>query len=197
VFKNNLDGKKGETMVSVQALFYREKTKAVSWSLTHGFMAFLIIMLVLFLASASGCSSEPEPVTKPITFLSPTPLSTEDMSKLTAGVQLASKEPDSDGVELESVGLAKEVSLIVVSFKGSVKTIANWQQGSVYLIDESTNVSYRETAVLPLMGPMIARPREEGQSGYVMLSNPGSAIKSGSVVTVVLGSYKRLHVTVE
>jgi hypothetical protein len=64
------------------------------------------------------------------------------------------------------------------------------------VIDEATGTIYSGIPVAPIIGPLIAQPVHEGQIGYVMLTNDGSGIKSGSVVTVILGDFKQEHVTV-
>ena len=57
-------------------------------------------------------------------------------------------------------------------------------------------MTYREIPVTPGVGPLISRPKKQGQSGYVMLKNAPQRIPEGSVVTVVLGSYRQEHVLV-
>jgi hypothetical protein len=44
---------------------------------------------------------------------------------------------------------------------------------------------------------LFVKPQEAGQEGYYMLINAGAGIKAGSLVTVVLGNYKREHITVQ
>jgi hypothetical protein len=164
-----------------------------------GLKPIIVIYLSLILVSLlmDSCQSKQEPSTKPITFITPTPQASVDITRQLADIKLVNKEPDPDGVELVSVGLAPEISQIMVVFKGPPDLIANWWQGSVYVIDESRNMVYKDIPLAPLIGPLIGKPQEAGQFGYAMLSNFDSLIKPGSVLTVVLGKYYREHVKVE
>jgi hypothetical protein len=130
-------------------------------------------------------------------FITQTPLPAADMTRLLAAYKKASSEPDPDGVELLSVGLAQDIRQIMVVFKGSPGVIANWWQGSVFVVDESRAMVYKIIPVAPLIGPLIGKPKEADQVGYCMLVNQDGGITSGSVVTVVLGSYKREHIKVQ
>jgi hypothetical protein len=49
---------------------------------------------------------------------------------------------------------------------------------------------------MPTVGPLLGRPKEPGQIGYVMLVNAPPGLHPGSIVTVVLGDCKQEHVTV-
>jgi hypothetical protein len=109
---------------------------------------------------------------------------------------LTTAEPDADGVELLGVGMAEEGSMIVVNFKGPAKLIQGWNQGSVYVVDEGNKVVYDEIPVAPVIGPLFGKPKSDGQPAYAMLNNVTPGIKPGSTVTVVLGEYRRDHVTV-
>ena len=93
--------------------------------------------------------------------------------------------------------MAEDGAMIVVNFKGPAKLIQKWYQGSIYLVDETTEVAYDQIPVAPKLGPLFNKPRLDGQAGFALLSNPDQGIKPGSVVTVVLGNYKREHVTVK
>jgi hypothetical protein len=84
-----------------------------------------------------------------------------------------------------------------VGFKVPPRTAENWWQGSVYVIDEGTGTVYKDIPVAPIIGPLLAKPVEEGQIGYAMLNNYRNGVKSGSVVSVVLGKFKREHITVQ
>lgn len=111
-------------------------------------------------------------------------------------VPVATTEPDADGVEFTGVSISGEEAYIVVQFKASPKTVQGWTQGTVYVVDEKTSAIYKDVPVAPIIGPLLGRPVEEGQLGYVMLFNQQDGIKPGSVVSVILGKYKRVHVTV-
>lgn len=109
---------------------------------------------------------------------------------------VATAEPDPDGVSFEGIGFAADGGYIMVQFKASVSQSQLWQQDYIYIVDEATRGVYKDIPIMPVVGPLIGRPSKEGQTGYVMLLNYYQGIKNGSVVTVVLGNYKREHVTV-
>jgi hypothetical protein len=100
-------------------------------------------------------------------------------------------------VELTGVSFGVDGDFISVQFRAQPQIARQWMQGNVYLVDEATGFKYNEIPVLPLIGPLIAHPREEGQPGYVMLVNPGRSLESGALVTVVLGDFKQEHVPVQ
>ena len=56
---------------------------------------------------------------------------------------------------------------------------------------------YKQVSVAPIIGPLIARPREAGQPGYVMFVHDPPTLRPGSVVTVVLDQFRQEHVVVE
>ena len=72
-----------------------------------------------------------------------------------------------------------------------------WRQDIVYVVDEATGAIYNEIPVLPVVGPLFGRPNDEDQIGYVMLVNAPSELRSGAIVTVVLGDFTQRHVTVQ
>jgi hypothetical protein len=85
--------------------------------------------------------------------------------------------------------------MVIVNFKAPVSVARSWAQGSVFVVDEATGDAYANIPMLPAVGPLFARPKEDGQVGYVMLANvPG--LRPGAVVTVVLGEFKKEHVVV-
>jgi len=100
-------------------------------------------------------------------------------------------------VELLRVDFAAEGKYIYVEFRAPPRVARQWRQGNVSVIDEATGTIYNGIPVAPIIGPLIAQPVHEGQIGYVMLNNDGLGVKSGSVVTVVLGDFKQEHVTVK
>ena len=87
--------------------------------------------------------------------------------------------------------------MIIIHFSGPAKLIQSWNQGSFYVIDEANGIDYSQIPVAPIIGPLFGKPQKDGQPGYVMLNNPGPGIKAGSIVTVVLGKYKRVHIKVQ
>ena len=55
---------------------------------------------------------------------------------------------------------------------------------------------YKEIPVMPIVGPLMGRPKIEGQVAYMMLINYGNGITKESKVSVVMGKYKREHIRV-
>ena len=106
-------------------------------------------------------------------------------------------EPDPDGISFESIGFAADGAYLMVQFKAPINQSQLWQQDYIYVVDEATRGVYKDIPIMPVVGPLIGRPVREGQSGYVMLANYYQGIKNGSIVTVVLGNYKREHVKVD
>jgi len=100
-------------------------------------------------------------------------------------------------VRLVGVSVGTETGLILVQFKANPSVARKWQQGVVYVVDEATGAIYNEIPVLPVVGPLFGRPKDEDQIGYVMLVNAPSELRSGAIVTVVLGDFSELHVTVQ
>jgi hypothetical protein len=98
---------------------------------------------------------------------------------------------------LLGVGFAADGAYVHVQFKAPPQVARGWKQGNVYVTDEATGIVYKDIPVMPILGPLIGHPQYGGQIGYVMLFNTSSGIKSGSVVTVVLGDFRQEHVTVK
>ena len=157
--------------------------KAIIW---------LLALAALFVLS--GCASEPKviPPTDQLVPNVPAPASPAPEMKV------AATEPDPDGVTLVAVGFGMNNQYISVAYKAPPAISDQWlpQSGDVYVIDEKTGVTYKDVPMVPVIGPLFERPKNENQLAYVMLVNPSFNIKSGSVLTVVLGNYKREHYTV-
>ncbi|MFZ0533012.1 MAG: hypothetical protein WAM09_07500 [Anaerolineales bacterium] len=100
-------------------------------------------------------------------------------------------------VKLLGVSLGTESGLILVQFKAPPALARHWQQGDVYLIDEATGAVYNEIPVMPVIGPLFARPKQSGQIGYVMLVNAPVPLQSSSLVTVTLGESIFEHILVK
>jgi hypothetical protein len=149
-----------------------------------------VSLAVICLALLAGCAPAQAEQLPPIKSWQKSLISTE-------GINLAAAEPDADGVSMTGVGLAEDGAMLIINFKGPAKLIQTWNQGSMYVVDEATGIDYSQIPVAPVIGPLFGKPVKDGQPGYVMLNNPDPGIKSGSVVTVVLGKYKRVHVTVK
>jgi hypothetical protein len=108
----------------------------------------------------------------------------------------ATDDASSSRVELLRVDFAAEGKYIYVEFRAPPRVARLWRQGNVSVIDEATGIIYNGIPVAPIIGPLIAQPVREGQIGYVMLVNLDFGIKTGAVVTVVLGNFKQEHVRV-
>lgn len=67
--------------------------------------------------------------------------------------------------------------------------------GEIYLKDEATGYVCR-TAVLPKMGMVISSRKKPGKVGYCLFRNTEYAIKAGSLVTLVIGGFRKEHLTV-
>jgi hypothetical protein len=127
-------------------------------------------------ATAMVPRATPMPETEPQDELEPTPLQT---------------------VEVMGVGFAGEGGMILVRFMAPPDVAEKWWQGSVSVADEASGIVYNEIPVMPKIGPLIGRPKFEGQPGYVMLVNPPPYLQPGAVVTVKLGNYSFEHVPVQ
>ncbi len=131
--------------------------------------------LALALASGDQREATPTPDTQPQDEPEPTPLQT---------------------VEVTGVGFAGEGGLIIVRFRAPPDVAEKWWQGSVAVTDEASGAVYNEIPLMPKIGPLIGRPKREGQLGYVMLVNAPPYLQRGAIVTVVLGNYTFEHVPV-
>lgn len=100
-------------------------------------------------------------------------------------------------VEVLGVSLAAESGYIMVQFRAPPRVAQEWWQGRVSVVDEATGTVYNEIPVIPKVGPLIGRPVEEGQLGYVMLVNAPVPLGPGGLVTVVLGAYTFEHLPVQ
>jgi len=109
----------------------------------------------------------------------------------------AKAEGAAGAVELVGVGFAAEGGFIAVQFKAPKEISDKWMQGNVYVVDEATGAVYDDIPMMPILGPLLARPPRTDQLGYVMFKNlAGHGLKSGDLVTVVLGNFKQEHVKV-
>jgi hypothetical protein len=171
-------------MTKCEITMIRGKYRWLLWQIPA--VVFILVIILVSFISCRSTSTEQLPEIKP--WVRP-PLSTE-------GIQLATIEPDADGIVLLGAGIAEEGEMIIINFKGPTKLIQSWNQGNVYIIDEATRIGYDQIPVAPVIGPLFGKPLEEGQPGYVMLNNFDHGIKSGSVISIILGKYKREHIIV-
>jgi len=153
--------------------------------------------------SASAVEPTPVPAVTPLPPLKPAaqPATGVASPSPTRSTELTdTEEADVDEVQLVRVEVGTESGLILVQFKAPHQVARTWQQGMVYVVDEATGAKYTEIPVLPVVGPLFARPKEAGQIGHVMFTNAAlgaAGLRRGSLVTVVLGSFKQEHVTVQ
>ncbi len=96
-----------------------------------------------------------------------------------------------------NVGFAAEGEYVIVNYRADLNVAQSFWPGVVSIVDEASGTIYNEVPVVPVIGPLIARPREQGQAGYVMLVNAPVPLQPGALVTVVLGNFKQEHVVVQ
>jgi hypothetical protein len=149
-----------------------------------------IVFLMILLVSCSKSEKETSLATI-VSNPSITSISSRDLSKY----QLTEKEADPDGATLMSVGFGAEGAYIDVSYKAPPALARLWMQGDVFVVNEKTGVVYADTVLMPVVGWLFQRPTDPDQVASVMLVNHG--LKTGDLVTVVLGKYKREHVIVK
>lgn len=100
-------------------------------------------------------------------------------------------------VEIVAVTTAADGAYIMVEFRAPVRLVDTWYQGRVSVINESTAAVYAEIPSVGTIGPLIGRPRSNGQLGYVMLVNAPVPLSAGAMVTVVLGDFKQEHLIIQ
>jgi hypothetical protein len=134
----------------------------------------------------------------PVVRLTPVPASTSALDELEATASATSDiyaGEDGSPIEITDVSFAGEGAYIIVQFFAPPKITHTWLQGNVSVIDETTGTVYNEIPVAPVIGPLIARPKQYGRLGYVMLVNAPTPLRAGAQVSVVLGDYRHEHLT--
>jgi hypothetical protein len=63
------------------------------------------------------------------------------------------------------------------------------------LIDEATGKT-STVGMVPRIGALMTHHPRVGGSGFLLFMNPDNVIKTGSLVTLVLGSYQKKHIRV-
>lgn len=144
-------------------------------------------------AQTPGLSGEEEAQPSPVVPVTP---STGEAGEAEPPTTPESEEA-ATAVELLGIGFAADGGFIMVQFLAPPQVATNWWQGSISVTDEATGTVYNEIPVMPLIGPLIGKPVEAGQLGYAMLVNAPTPLKTGAVVTVVLGDYVFEHQTVQ
>ncbi len=100
-------------------------------------------------------------------------------------------------IELLGVNYDYDGGFIMVQYKANPHAAERIVPDKVYVLDESTGTVYNDIPVAPLIGPLLGRPKHDGQTGYVMFVNFDYGIRVGSIVTVVLDGFKQEHVVVQ
>lgn len=104
---------------------------------------------------------------------------------------------DVAAVELLDMGFAAEDAFVIVNYRAPPRVAQTFWPGVFLVTDEANGMVFNEVSLMPLIGPLIARPVEPGQPGYFMLVHAPPILRSGSLVTVVLGDYTFEHVPVQ
>jgi len=68
--------------------------------------------------------------------------------------------------------------------------------GPVYIKDENTG-KMATVASVPKIGRLMTQRTKVGNSAYLLLGNPDNSIKAGSLVTLVIGEYRKEHIRVQ
>jgi hypothetical protein len=156
------------------------------------FIVTLLFLLILVSQLISCGKSETE---KPLASIVPNLTAPSANAIDLTRYQLTEKEPDPDGAELISVGFGAEGAYIDVSYKAPPALAKKWLQGDIFVVNQKTGVIYNDTVLMPVVGWLFQRPVDPDQVASVMLVNRG--LKSGDAVLVVLGKFKREHITVK
>ena len=127
----------------------------------------------------------------------PVPTSAEDTFPESPTPEPSVLETPTKEVKVMGVGFAGEGGFIMIRFLAPPEEAEKWWQGSVTVTDEASGDQYIEIPVMPKIGPLIGRPKQDSQIGYVMLINAPPGLQSGALVTVTLGNYRFEHVPVE
>jgi hypothetical protein len=115
-----------------------------------------------------------------------TPIATLAVSQATPG-----------GVEIVAVTTAADGAYIMVQFRAPARLARGWNQGVVAVVDESSGNEYTEIPSVGTIGPLISKPKQDGQLGFVMLTNAPVPMKPGDLVTVILGDFKQEHLVIQ
>lgn len=108
-----------------------------------------------------------------------------------SGEEIVTKE-----IEVLSVGFAADSGMVIVRFLAPPEEAEKWWQGDLAVTDEESTIEYNEVPVMPRIGPLISRPKRDGQQGYFMLVNSQPYLEPGDTVTVRMGKYSFEHIPV-
>jgi len=148
------------------------------------------------MAQAEATRQAPTPAPTLVVQVDPRDLATTTPTADSSQDGLVRPTPQEQTVEVTRVGFAAAGGMIQVQFHAPPDVAAKWWQGSVSVTDEATGAVYNEIPVMPRIGPLIGRPKQPGQLGYVMLMHTPPGLKPGSQVTVLLGKYEFKHISV-
>jgi len=127
--------------------------------------------------------------------ISPAPL---DLSGTPTNVVMPAPVIASQGdVDLINVTFAADSGFIMINFIAPPRLSSELYQGRISVTDEATGEVYDEIPVIPVIGPLIARPVQEGQRSYVMLVNRPPWLLPGALVTVIIADARFEHIPVE
>jgi len=90
-------------------------------------------------------------------------------------------------IRLSGVG-----DFIDVRFKVNAEAM---RPGPVYIKDEKTGKT-ATVATVPKIGWLMTRRTKVGNTAFLILKNPDNSIKAGSLVTLVVGQYRKEHIPV-
>ncbi|MGA2264625.1 MAG: hypothetical protein ABSH28_24745 [Acidobacteriota bacterium] len=114
----------------------------------------LILCSALALGCAVACSSaDRQPERVPQTASTPPEIPKPALPPSVPAKDVVTSAKLKGGVEILGIGLAAEGTLISVSYKVPPSVARRIRQGTVYVVDEANNKSYREVPVMPAMGP--------------------------------------------
>jgi hypothetical protein len=112
-------------------------------------------------------------------------------------ISAISNLPTPSGVEIVDVTLNAGGTFIIIQFKAPPRVAETWGYEDVYLVDEALNGVYRNIPRNGSADLYFARPKENGQVGYVMLVNSPYPLKVGDLVTVFLDGYQQQHLRIK
>lgn len=155
--------------------------------------------VVVAAAWLGGCGSPSSPVVTPSPAISQAPVQTYTDSGDNASVAAPAITPAERAmlarVHVIAVSIAAGGHYVSVQFKAPPKLARDWRSEPLSVTDERTHRVYDQIPTVPLIGSLMAPPHKEGQVGYVMFLNVPS-LQPGDRVTVVLGQFKKKHVSV-
>jgi hypothetical protein len=181
-----------QEMAAVEATAIIEQARATAMVLKAQTEATALIL------EAGATAQTPTPDKRASEPVVPTDERLLDQSALTSDAALEDDgEEDEYHIELINVGFAAEGGYIIINFRASIHATHDLWPGRMSVTDEASGIVYNEVPSMPVIGPLIGRPVEDGQVGYVMLVNKPPGLPPGALVTVQLGQFMQTHVKLE